>query len=135
MFQPPWLWVSGGDKKVCKLKKAINDLKQSPRAWFTNLVLLLHIMDWDVSSSDYSIFVRHSLSILLFLQFMLMILLSLKMIIEVLFQLKAYLSSHFHMKDVDILRYFSGTEIAHSPKVFLCLKGNILLICWKKLVH
>ena len=31
-------------------------------------------------------------------------------------QLKLYLSSHFHMKDLDLLRCFLGSEVAHSSK-------------------
>ena len=41
MRVPPGFEANGNPDKVCKLKKALYDLKQSPRAWFTlfNIVM------------------------------------------------------------------------------------------------
>ena len=50
--QPPVYVAQGESHKVCKLKKAIYDLKQSPRAWFDNSYGSKR------TSSDHSVFVR-----------------------------------------------------------------------------
>ena len=80
------------------------------------------------SSSDHSIFVRYF---------------SVKTIIVAIYvnnivilgddhlgiiQLKA-LSSHFHVKNLSLLRYFLEIKIARSPKSLSLSKKNTLLIC------
>lgn len=41
--------------------------------------------------------------------------------IQAMNRFKAYLSSTFHMKDLGILRYFLGIEVAKNPTcIYLC---------------
>jgi len=67
------------------------------------------------SSSDYSIFVRHfSVSTIILTVYV-------DIVITVadhqcIIQFKAYLSSHFHMKDLGLLRYFVGIKVARFLK-------------------
>ena len=41
---------------------------------------------------------------------------------------KQYLCSYFHMKDLDVLEYFLGIDVARNLKVSICVKGSMLLI-------
>jgi hypothetical protein len=43
---------------ICRLRKAIYSIKQSPRAWFQRLSEALVVVGLQRSSSDHSLFVR-----------------------------------------------------------------------------
>jgi Reverse transcriptase (RNA-dependent DNA polymerase) len=45
---------------VCKLRKAIYELKQSPRAWYAKLNYFLLKNNFVKSTADYSMFINHS---------------------------------------------------------------------------
>lgn len=60
MEQPPGYVAQGENpSKVCRLKKAINGLKQSPNAWFDKFSSVIGIIDFTQCKSDHFIFVRH----------------------------------------------------------------------------
>ena len=43
------------------------------------------------------------------------------MIIDVIHKFKTYLSDYFHMKDLEVLKYFLGVEVAKSVEgIYLC---------------
>ena len=46
-------------KKVCKLKKALYKLNQSPRAWFGRFVKVMKNMGYRQSQGDYMLFIKH----------------------------------------------------------------------------
>ncbi|KAL0371038.1 UNVERIFIED_CONTAM: Retrovirus-related Pol polyprotein from transposon RE2 [Sesamum angustifolium] len=94
MEQPPG-YVAQGEKQrmVCKLKKAIQGLKQSPRAWFDKfssiigmVVLAVYVDDILITGSD----------------------------VVGIEEANTYLQKHFVTKDLGRPRYFLGIEIAHS---------------------
>jgi len=55
--QPPG-YVAQGETKVCRLKKDIYGLKQSPRAWFEKFTLTISGICFCRCHSDHSVFVR-----------------------------------------------------------------------------
>ncbi|KAL0415349.1 UNVERIFIED_CONTAM: Retrovirus-related Pol polyprotein from transposon RE1 [Sesamum latifolium] len=88
MEQPPG-YVAQGEKQrlVCKLKKAIYGLKQSPRAWFDKFSrIIVYVDDILITGSD-AVGIEKA---------------------------KTYLQKHFVTKDLGRPRYFLGIEIAHS---------------------
>ena len=50
--------AQGESDKVCKLKKVINGLKQSPRVWFDKFNQVANSYGLKRTSSDHSVFVR-----------------------------------------------------------------------------
>ena len=69
------------------------------------------------SSSDHSIFVRYSFAGTIILTVYIDDIIVTRDDHQGLNQLKAYLSSHFHMKNLGLLRYFLGIEVYRSSKV------------------
>jgi len=61
MEQPPG-YVSQGENKVCRLKKAIYSLKQSPMAWFEKFGITISGIGFHRCRSDYFVFVRRTKS-------------------------------------------------------------------------
>ena len=49
-----------GKKKVCKLKKTLYGLKQSPQAWFGIFSKFMIIVIYKECHVDYILFVKHS---------------------------------------------------------------------------
>jgi len=88
MFQPSDYEVRGETNKVYKLKKAIHDLKQSPRVWFDKFSTLVAHYGLRWSSSNHYIFVRYSSVCTLIFAVYIDVVLSLKMIIKVLYSWK-----------------------------------------------
>ena len=60
MSLPPGYKNKVDQNLVCKLKKSIYGLKQSPRAWYAKLSHSLLSLLFDKSSADSSMFVKHS---------------------------------------------------------------------------
>ena len=48
--------------KVCKLKKTLYGLKQSPKAWFGRFARVMKAMGYKQSQGDHTLFVKHSAS-------------------------------------------------------------------------
>ena len=50
------------DNKVCKLKKTLYGLKQSPRAWFGRFAKVMKEYGYKQSQGDHTIFIKHSVA-------------------------------------------------------------------------
>ncbi|KAG7578569.1 Reverse transcriptase RNA-dependent DNA polymerase [Arabidopsis thaliana x Arabidopsis arenosa] len=117
-MKPPPGFSQPGDKRVCRLRKSIYGLKQSPRCWFAKLADALQKYGFKQTKSDYSLFVFHhggvSLQILVYVDDLIISGNSSSAIKE----FKDYLSTCFHMKDLGAAKYFLGLEIARGPLGF-----------------
>lgn len=112
---------------VCKLRKSLYGLRQASRCWFAKLTASLIRYGFIQSYSDYSLFTYHEgsnfLAVLVYVD---------DLIIcgnnsSVISSFKTYLSHCFHMKDLGILKYFLGVEVARSTEgIFLCQRKYTL---------
>ena len=59
MEQPPGFVAQGEFGLVCKLRRSLYSLKQSPRAWFIRFSLVVQEFDMIRSTSDHSVFYHH----------------------------------------------------------------------------
>jgi len=66
MKQPPG-YIVKAENKVYHLRKAIYELKQSPRVWFEKFSITISDIGFHCCHSDYSVFVRHTKSVLVIL--------------------------------------------------------------------
>lgn len=105
---------------VCKLKKSIYGLKQSPRNWFSKLTKTLIQHGFHQSKANYSLFTKivgDTITICLVYVDDLLICGNNGHQIQ---DLKLMLSSHFNMKDLGALRYFLGIKIdRNSTGIFM----------------
>jgi len=61
MEQPPG-YIAQGENTVCRLRKAIYELKQSLRAWFEKFNIIILGIGFARCHSDHSLFVRRTKS-------------------------------------------------------------------------
>ncbi|CAA7018785.1 unnamed protein product [Microthlaspi erraticum] len=126
MRLPPG-FKSAGSNKVCKLKKALYGLKQAPRCWFSKLTAALCGYGFKQSHSNSSLFMltrgASRLYVLVYVD---------DLIIgdddaEAVDRFKGYLGECFHMKDLGLLKYFLGIEVARSDKGFYLSQRKYVL--------
>jgi len=114
---------------VCRLKKSLYGLKQAPRCWFAKLATALKRYGFVQSYSDYSLFTLHRGEIHLYVLAYVDDLIIAGNDISAMKIFKAYLSACFHMKDLGVLKYFLGLEVARNPEGFyLCQRKYALEI-------
>ncbi|KAL2922825.1 Retrovirus-related Pol polyprotein from transposon TNT 1-94 [Bienertia sinuspersici] len=126
-MRPPPGFHGSAPGLVCRLQKSLYGLRQAPRCWFAKLASALKRYGFVQSYSDYSLFTMTSgdiqLSILVYVD---------DLIISgnnssAISAFKEYLSSCFHMKDLGLLKYFLGIEVARSNEgIFLCQRKYTL---------
>ena len=116
MKLPPGHPLSSKPNLVCKLHKAIYGLKQSPRAWYSKLSSVLEQSNFKRSYSDSSLFVRRSSAGTLVMLIYVDDLIVTGDNLEEINNLKAALKEKFAIKDLGILKYFLGIEVASSSK-------------------
>ncbi|KAL9269974.1 Retrovirus-related Pol polyprotein from transposon RE1-like protein [Drosera capensis] len=118
MLQPPG-YETAGENHVCRHRKSLYNLKQSPRALFEKFSKVVHVIGFSRSSADSSQFVhRRSQETMILLVYVDDIIITGDDTAEIV-KVKAHLSKQFHIKDLDTLKYFLGIEVAKKGKSFL----------------
>ncbi|CAL8132821.1 unnamed protein product [Prunus armeniaca] len=121
MDPPPGCNLSSKSKHyVCKLKKSLYGLKQSPRAWFGRLTKSMRAFGYKQSNFDHTLFLKHKenkiTALIVYVD---------DMIVtgddpDERKALQEYLSKEFEMKDLGTLKYFLGIEVSRSQQgIFL----------------
>ncbi|CAL9239421.1 unnamed protein product [Arabidopsis halleri] len=113
--------------KVCRLRKSLYGLKQAPRCWFAKLGSAMKEYGFEQDISNYSLFTlataNSRLHVLVYVDDLIITGSSIHLVNE----FKHYLSSCFRMKNLGILRYFLGIEVARSPAgIYLCQRKYAL---------
>ncbi|BBG98997.1 hypothetical protein Prudu_008549 [Prunus dulcis] len=100
MDLPPGIPVTSKDGVVCKLRKSLYGLKQSPRAWFGRFAASMKKFGYVQNNSDHTLFLKRH---------------------------KEVLASEFEIKSLGDLKYFLGIEVAISKHgIFLSQRKYIL---------
>jgi Reverse transcriptase (RNA-dependent DNA polymerase) len=114
MTLPPGYKKEGNANTVCKLNKSIYGLKQSPRAWYGKLSS--YLISCDVSSADHSLFSKIDNNCIIIILVYVDDIIITGNNLEEIKRVKEKLKQNFDIKDLGLLKYFLGIEIAHSPK-------------------
>ncbi|WKA05326.1 hypothetical protein VitviT2T_023300 [Vitis vinifera] len=121
MNLPPGCMVSEKQcQKVCKLKKSLYGLKQSPRAWFGRFTKSMRAFGYRQSNSNHTLFLKKQhgkiTALIVYVD---------DMVVtgndpKERKALQNYLSKEFEMKDLGHLKYFLGIEVSRSSEgIFL----------------
>eukprot|EP01018_Ginkgo_biloba_P029065 Gb_03166 [translate_table: standard] len=119
--QPQGFEVHGRESHVCRLKEALYGLKQAPKAWYSRIDTYLHQLGFEKSEADsnlYYILVGEDPLILVLCVDDLFLTGSEKLIEGC----KLDLASEFEMKDLRLMHYFLGLEVAMSTPMITNLK-------------
>ncbi|KAG8479954.1 hypothetical protein CXB51_025047 [Gossypium anomalum] len=105
----------GSKGQVCKLKKSLYGLKQSPRAWFNRFAKAMTSRHYTQGQADHTLFYKYSDNgkCCILIVYVDDIILTGDDSIEIE-RIKEFLSLEFQLKDLGNLRYFLGMEIARS---------------------
>ncbi|XP_010518640.1 PREDICTED: uncharacterized protein LOC104793917 [Camelina sativa] len=126
MTLPPG-FPSRNDGKVCRLRKSLYGLKQAPRCWFAKLASSLEQYGFEQSFADYSLFIYKKNGVEIRVLVYVDDLVITGNTVQAIEDFKKYLSTCFYMKDLGVLKYFLGIEVARSPKgIYLSQRKYVL---------
>ena len=116
-----------GVGKVCRLRKSLYGLKQSPHAWFGKFSHAVEKFSLQKSKSDHSIFYRNSSSGIILLVMYVDDIVITRSDSTGISSLKSFLHGQFHTKDLGMLRYFLSVEVMRSKHgIFLSQRKYVL---------
>ncbi|KAK1431416.1 hypothetical protein QVD17_07875 [Tagetes erecta] len=127
MEAPPGFQNDFKSEEVCRLKKSLYGLKQSPRAWFGRFTIAMKKYGYHQSNSDHTLFIkrRNGLVTCLIIYVDDMILTGDDK--QEMIQLKKNLFAEFEMKDLGRLKYFLKVEVLRSIQgIFICQRKYVL---------
>ena len=107
MDVPPGFEDIKTEGKVCRLRKLLYGLKQSPRSWFERFTQAMLRYGFKQSQANHTLFIKHSsqgktTALIVCVNYIILI----GDDLEVMKKLKEYLSSEFEIKDVGALKFF-----------------------------
>ena len=114
MEQPEGYAVKGKEHLVCKLRKSLYGLKQSPRCWNAKFSDHMHKAGFEQSQADSCVFVRHEpiAMVAVYVDDLIII----TKTTEEMNRLKECLSNRFKMKDMGELHYCLGISIEQDKE-------------------
>ena len=116
MSQPQGFEEKDFEHLVCKLKKSLYGLKQSPRAWYQRIDSFFTKEGFTRSEADHSLYIKQTSEYLLIVLIYVDDLIILASLLEKLAWLKAKLNAEFKMSDLGELMYCLGVEFKRNRK-------------------
>lgn len=129
-MKPPHGFQSTKSNQVCRLRKSLYGLKQTSHCWFEKLANSLKVYGFRQSYSDYSFFTLYRSKIQINVLVYVDDLLISGNESAAVTVLKKYLIIFFRMKDLGVLKYFLGIEVAR--RYFFSLSTKYTLDIWSK---
>jgi hypothetical protein len=113
--------------KVCKLKKSLYGLKQSPRAWFGRFRKEICSLGYQQSNADHTLFFKHHhYKITILIVYVDDIVITGDDAEEISY-LKKMMAKIFEVKDLGYLHYFLGIEVAYGAQgIYLSQRKYVL---------
>jgi hypothetical protein len=88
--------------QVCKLNKALYDLKQSSRVWFETLIKFLFSLSYVSLNVEFNVFMKDDIMIVIYVNDLIFT----KLNLATIFWLKNALNERFEMSDLDLCIYY-----------------------------
>ena len=115
MQQPPGFEDSRYPNHVCKLRKSIYGLKQSPRAWYSRPGTRLHQLGFHSSKADTSLFIFRQGAVVIYMLVYVDDIVIAGSCPRAVDRLLRTLAGSFPIKDLGRLSYFLGIEATYNP--------------------
>ncbi|GJV87666.1 retrovirus-related pol polyprotein from transposon TNT 1-94 [Tanacetum coccineum] len=112
--------------EVCKLRKALYGLKQAPRAWYEKFATVVTSLGFVSSHHDSALFVKQSSAGRILLSLYVDDMIITRDDYAGIESLKLELAHRFAMKDLGLLCYFLGIEVASSLKGYLLSQSKYI---------
>lgn len=111
--------------KVCRLKKALYGLEQSPKVWFDKFSKAMTSFGYQQSNTDHTLFIRHhKVKVTFFVVYVDDIVIT-GDDREKMTRLKKLLAQGFEIKYLGNLQYFLGIKVARSEKRYVHFSEEI----------
>ena len=125
---PPGFDMEAIQGKVCKLRKSLYGLKQSPRAWFERFTKCVKRLGYNQAQSDHTMFYKHSIThkLSILVVYVDDIILTGDDISETE-SLKKLLAKKFEMKDLRKFKLFLGMKVARYNKGIIISQRKYIL--------
>jgi hypothetical protein len=129
--QPQGFEVEGSKTHVCRLKKALYELKQASRAWYGRIDSFLTNLGFTKHKDDSNLYfkVMNDEPIILLLYLDDLFLTGDEKLIT---DCKKKLAVEFEMKDLGLMHYFLGLEVWQSPKKIFLNQGKYVVEILKR---
>eukprot|EP00253_Pinus_taeda_P032360 PITA_32360 len=124
--QPEGFEIYDRKSHVCKLKKALYELKQAPRAWYERIDNYLMKLGFTRSETDPNLYfkVEDDKPLILVLYVDDLFLTGADPLIH---KYKRDLASEFEMKDLGLMQYFLGLEVWQKPREIFLSQGKYVV--------
>jgi len=127
MSLPPDVLSNASAGKVCQLRKALYDLKQSPKAWFGRFQRAMMSFEYRQNNARHTLFVKYQHVMPTALIVYVNVIVITGDDTEEIEYLKFRLAKEFEVKDLGPLRYFLGIEVARfNHGIFISHRKYIL---------
>lgn len=127
-MDPPSGFEGKFGSRVCRLKKSLYGLKQSPKAWFEKFSRSMKNQGYQQAQTDHTMFIKHSRDgkTMVLIVYVDNIILTGDDVEEMDWLKKAF-STKFEIKDLGALKYFLGMEVARSKNGIMVSQRKYIL--------
>jgi hypothetical protein len=110
--------------QICKLNKALYDLKQSSRIWFEILTKFLFFLDYVSLNVEFNVFMKDDIMIVIYVNDLIFT----KFDFAIIFRLKNALNERFKMSDLKFCIYYFDMKIFKNRRLKLLILNQSVYV-------
>jgi hypothetical protein len=110
--------------QICKLNKALYDLKQSSRIWFETLIKFIFSFDYVSLNVEFNVFMKNDIMIVIYVNDLIFT----KLNFAIIFWLKNVLHERFEMSDLESCIYYFDMMIVKNQRLRLLILNQSVYV-------
>jgi hypothetical protein len=110
--------------QICKLNKALYDLKQFSRIWFEILTKFLSFLDYVSLNVEFNVFMKDDIMIVIYVNDLILT----KLDFAIIFRLKNALNERFEMSDLKLCIYYLDMKIFKDRRLRLLILNQSVYV-------